>query len=145
MKLPNAEKIIEKISEINHIYPEQITLHFIDKTPCPSCFDPVNKESTDINCSECGGDGYIETDNPLTIPVSVSGSEQDKEFVPIGTYFSNDLIITIDKLELDQYSIDVKKVDYFTFDGENYILENYKYGYLNGIRYEVKCLLHKKK
>ena len=104
MRVPDPEKIVEKISEANHMYSENITLHRITKTPCASCYDPILKESTDINCPDCGGSGYSETDDTLTIPVGVSRNVGDIELLGVGTYFSEELVVTIDKQELDQHN-----------------------------------------
>ncbi|MHA1754693.1 MAG: hypothetical protein ACTSYR_04165 [Candidatus Odinarchaeia archaeon] len=146
MRVPSSDKIIKYISEINHIYPEEITLHYISKTVCPDCtFNPILKESTNILCPTCGGDGYIETDNPIIIECSVEGiDEEDVLLIPSGLVISDLIKITIDKKEIDQYNIDVTKVDYFTYNGDDYILSSFRKESLDKVVYEVNCILRKK-
>ncbi|MGE4358088.1 MAG: hypothetical protein AB7E08_06035 [Candidatus Omnitrophota bacterium] len=103
------------------------------------------KESTNPNCPTCGGDGYIEVDNPITIECSVEGvDEKDILLIPPGVAINDLIRVTIDKQEMDLYSIDVTKVDYFTYQGTDYVLESYRPEYLNGIHYETNCVLRKK-
>ena len=144
MRFPDPNKILKKISEANHIYTEMVTLHFITKTDCPDCgFDPVRHESVNPNCKTCGGSGFIEQDNPITIPVSFENpsSLDDVETLAIGEYKADRILITIDRKELEQYNIDIHKVRYFTHDGVDYVLDKAQEEYLNGVKYEVVCEL----
>jgi len=146
MRVPDPQKIIEKISEVNHIYTDEITLHFVTEIDCDQCgYDPVRGEGLDINCPKCGGSGKIKVDDPITIDVTVeTEDEAELEFLEAGTFLKDQLFITIDRQEYENHNIDIEKVDYFTFQGEDYVLVAYRKQYLQNIFYEIRCKLEKK-
>jgi hypothetical protein len=146
MKVPAPEKIIKYISKINHIYPEKITLHRQAKEDCPSCsYNPVHGGSSNPFCPTCGGKGYIITDNPLTIDCSVDNLDEAQiNLIAPGEVLTDLLSITIDSQEITEHNIDVTEIDYFTYRGSDYVLKAYTEETLQGVLYEINCILKRK-
>jgi hypothetical protein len=139
----NTTKIIAAISSANHTFTEQVTLHYLTKSSCTACtYDPIDNESTNINCQVCNGAGFIYADSPIIIPCSLEQIKPyEQELLPTGMYDNTQVSITIDQLELLKYNIDVEDVSHFSWNGDNYRMISSKPGVLSGIVYEIDVLL----
>jgi len=147
LNVPPASEILPLISELNHVYTDQMTLHYVTANqPCPDCvYDPVTQQSTDVTCQTCGGRGMITVDNPITIPVSIDYPDEfNYDYTAAGQAMTGAITVVIDIVEINQYNIDPEKVTYFEWMGSQYELEKMEKGVFNGVLYEYDLVLYKK-
>jgi hypothetical protein len=139
----NLTKIIAAISNANHTFTEPVTLHYLTKVPCSACsYDPVENESTNMNCQVCNGAGFIYTDSPITIPCSLELTKPyEEELLKTGMYDNSIVNITIDQVEMLEYNINVETVSHYSWNGDNYRMVASAPGVLNGIVYEIDVTL----
>lgn len=144
-----TDSIIKSISKANHMFNETLTIHSSSEVDCTSCsYDPIAKESTDINCPVCSGNGKIITEVKTDIPVSLeyynSGDSLNTDVNRLkgGIYDDSLILVTIDIEEINEYSIDISKIDYYTWRDTNYRLKSKEFGILTEI-YELNIVLEK--
>lgn len=146
IKIPNASKIVSLISEINHIYAEKIKIYRIkSKQYCPKGhYDPIRKVATDTSCPLCNGKGVIYEYEILEIPANVDYNDDiDIVFEKTGTVLFNELLISIDKKEIEVFNIDVNNISYIEYDNLKYKIKNYRKEFLEGILYELVLLVER--
>lgn len=147
LNVPSVQSLLPLISALNHTYPEQLTLHYQSaEVPCPDCqYDPVTQQTTNIFCQTCGGRGFITQDHTITIPASIDYPDEFRyDYLPAGFALTGKIMVVIDAQEIAQYNIDPQQVDYYTWQGSDYIMIKMEKGVLNGILYEYDLYLEKK-
>ena len=96
-------------------------------TDCPSCvYDPINKESVNPDCPECGGIGKIIDELKKTIDATVGwrgiSDEYERVRIPGGTLNQGDAVISCKLTDALINSADLTSATYF--DIANYIMVN---------------------
>lgn len=137
---------------------ETLTIYHNHETDCPDCgYDPIRKESTNLNCQTCDGIGKIIDSITYTIPSSIETEEDFSfDYANVGRISNGEILATIDSLEIKtilntdgKYSMDnyqdIKKFldqyDYFEWKGAKYVLKSFQPGYLQGNFYEISMTL----
>ena len=146
----NINSMLNSIKKANHMLTETLILHYYTKTVCSGCgIDPVNKEAINYNCPVCGGTGYSIEDKMIDIPVSFEYLSSDNKLnsevnrLKPGVYDDSVILITIDKEEMDEYNIDIDKVDCYEWNNTKYRIISKEPGVLGGTIYEINLMLEK--
>jgi hypothetical protein len=160
MNIPeaNLRNMLKAISEGNHVLNEKVRLYKTSNSDCTDCdYDPIRKESTDINCETCGGTGSISTSTYSEIDASVEQEEDfKKHYQDTGAVTKGKIFVTIDiaditttlnadsKYDLNDYSqmkSFVEQYNYLMWKGAKYTVESFEPGWLQGNLYEIGVTL----
>lgn len=154
----NIRNMLRAISDGNHVLNETVRLYQSTKTDCSNCgYDPIRKESTNLNCPTCGGSGSIVTETFKEVPSSIETYDDLKyDFTQAGILLKGQIHCTIDMLEintvlnvdkkftladLDSIEKFIQQYDYITWKGAKYTVESFEPGWLQGNLYEIALVL----